>query len=80
MKIMLIASDIFFKGGIQRYTRYQYQALCDIYGSENIILYSLKKKGEVAFEDDIKVDFSEPYKGLLGKAHFSFKTFLNIKK
>lgn len=80
MKILLISLDVFFKGGIQRYTRYQYQALTEIFGSSNVILFTLKRRDEVSFEDDIKVDFFEPYEGIFGKIHFIFKVIKSVKK
>jgi len=79
MKIILIASDIFFKGGIQRYTRYQYRALTEIFGKENVFLYSFKRKEkESAFEDDINVYYVENYEGIGGKINFTLKILKDI--
>jgi phosphatidylinositol alpha-1,6-mannosyltransferase len=81
MKIFLIATDVFFKGGVQRYTRYQYKALQELFGEENIYLYSLKDKMDnVSFEEDIKVNYIEKKKGLIGKLNFTLKVLNDIKK
>ena len=39
MKILILVPDIFSKGGIQRYVRYQYQALVETYGESNIYIF-----------------------------------------
>jgi len=79
MRILLLASDIFFKGGIQRYTKYQYRALTEIFGKENVFLYSFKRKEkESAFEDDINVYYVENYEGIGGKINFTLKILKDI--
>jgi len=81
MKIFLIATDVFFKGGVQRYTRYQYKALQELFGSENVYLYSLKNKiDEVSFEEDIRVNYVEKKTGLIGKLNFTLKVLSDIRR
>lgn len=79
MKVFILATDVFFKGGIQRYTRYQYKALIDILGKENIFLYSFKQKDAFSFEENIDVYFVEPYKGIIGKLNFLYKILVDVK-
>ena len=58
MKVLLLTIDFFSKGGIQRYSRYQYKALVDLYGEENIFVFSLSpKKGENYFEENIPIHY-----------------------
>jgi phosphatidylinositol alpha-1,6-mannosyltransferase len=81
MKIFLIATDVFFKGGIQRYTRYQYKALQELFGEENVYLCSLKNKiDNISFEEDIVVKYVEKKKGFVGKLSFILKVLNDIKK
>ncbi len=79
-KILLIVSDIFFKGGIQRYARYQLKALRDIYGKNNVFIFSYCKKGENSFEEDINVEYFEEKKGIMGKINFMVRSLDFIKK
>lgn len=62
---------MYFKGGIQRYSRYQYSALKEIYGENNVYLYSLKSRDpSTSFENEISVSYSEPLNGILGKIRY----------
>ena len=70
MKVLLIAPDIFSKGGIQRYVRYQYSALVNICGGENVFLASSNSlKTDNYFEDDIHVNYVGT-SGVIGKVKF----------
>lgn len=58
MKVLIVATGVFLKGGIERYTRYQYAALQQILGKENVYLASLLGKNtEGIFEEDIEVTY-----------------------
>lgn len=58
MKILIVATGVFMKGGIERYTRYQYAALQEIVGKDKVFLASLLGKNEeTVFEDEIVVTY-----------------------
>ncbi|MFN4234167.1 MAG: glycosyltransferase family 4 protein [Bacteroidia bacterium] len=58
MKVLIVATGVFLKGGIERYTRYQYAALQKILGSENVYLVSLLGNNtEGVFEEEIEVAY-----------------------
>ncbi len=58
MKILIVATGVFMKGGIERYTRYQYAALQQISGKDKVFLASLLGKNEEGvFEDEIEVTY-----------------------
>ncbi len=81
MKILILATDFFSKGGIQRYTRYQYQALVDIYGKENIFVFSLApKKEDNFFENDVMVEYIGEGDNLSNKINFLFEVLRFIRK
>lgn len=81
MKVLLIATGVFLKGGIERYTRYQYKALQESYGNENVILASLLG-GELdnSFEEEIEVEYVQGGIGLVDKVRFVFKCLQLIRK
>ena len=58
MKVLIVATGVFMKGGIERYTRYQYAALQQILGKDKVYLASLLGKNvEGVFEDEIEVEY-----------------------
>lgn len=58
MKVLIVATGVFMKGGIERYTRYQYAALQQILGKDKVYLASLLGKNtEGVFEDEIQVEY-----------------------
>jgi len=80
MKILILATDFFSKGGIQRYTRYQYKALVEIYGKDNIFVFSLApKQPKNIFEEDIKVEYIGSGSSLKSKITYAIKVVSFIK-
>jgi len=80
MKVLLIATDVYFKGGIQRYTRYQFGALREIYGQENVFLASLLGEREGCFEEGIETDYTQGGAALSDKLQFVKACLHLIKK
>jgi len=71
MNILILATDVFTKGGIQRYTRYQVRALRENPDLKHVFLFSLLGKDpRSSFEEDIAVDYSAGGISLLKKAIF----------
>jgi phosphatidylinositol alpha-1,6-mannosyltransferase len=71
MKVLIVATGVFMKGGIERYTRYQYAALQQTLGKDKVFLASLLGKNEEGvFEDDIKVSYVQG--GISWKDKISF--------
>jgi len=81
MKVLLLTIDFFSKGGIQRYSRYQYKALVDLYGKENIFVFSLSPKSlDNCFEENIEVVYTGGGTSLKNKIFYIFKVIDFIKK
>jgi glycosyltransferase involved in cell wall biosynthesis len=81
LKILILATDFFSKGGIQRYTRYQYKALVDIYGSENIFVFSLApKQFENIFEENIEIEYIGNGSSIKSKIDYTLKALSFLKK
>lgn len=81
MKILILASDFFSKGGIQRYTRYQYKALVGAYGSGNIFVFSLApKQSENIFEENIEIEYIGNGSNIKSKIKYTLKVLSFIKK
>ena len=81
MRILIVATGVFLKGGIERYTRYQYKAIGEIYGNENVYLASLlgdDKKN--SFETEIKTEYVQGGIGFMDKLLFLVKCLLLIRK
>jgi len=57
LKILYLATDFFLKGGIQRYSRAQVQALRELFGEENITTMSVHASGENAYEKHFYADY-----------------------
>ena len=75
MKILYLTPGCFDKGGISRYSRYQISALREIYGKENVIVYSLLGKDKDSIEEDIDVQWSGKGPDIRSKLLFSWRTF-----
>ena len=73
MKVLMLASDVYLKGGIQRYTRGQYQALANSPRVESLTICSLTPKGEGAFEEDIEVAYTRRGTDFISSLVFVFK-------
>lgn len=73
MKVLIVATGVFMKGGIERYTRYQYAALQQTLGKENVFLASLLGKNiETVFEEDIEVAYVQGGLSIKDKIAFIF--------
>lgn len=58
MKILYVTPGCFDKSGISRYSRYQITALRELFGENNIVVYSLLGKTTFTFEDNFTVTWS----------------------
>ncbi len=81
MKVLILATDIFFKGGIQRYTRYQYKALRELYGDENVFIFSLSpEEKENSFEEEIgNIAYIGNGLGTKSKINYTYEVLKFIK-
>lgn len=80
MKILYLATDVFSKGGIPRYSRYQIVALKELYGENNVFVFSLHKpKEDNLFEDDFKVQYVQGGISFRDKMFFSKKSLTFAK-
>lgn len=81
MNVLVLATDVFKKGGIQRYTRYQIQALKENLDFKNVFVFSLLGKDpKNSFEEDILLDYSAGGIGLFSKMSFAIKVFVFLRK
>lgn len=81
MKILIIATGVFFKGGIERYTRYQYKALQELYGSEKVYLASLLGgESNYSFEEKLEVEYVQGGIRFADKITFLIKCIFLVKK
>ncbi len=69
-KILVLATDVFSKGGIQRYTRYQVKALRETPDTEVTLLSLWGKDQSNTFEEDFAVDYIGTGVGFLSKLKF----------
>lgn len=72
MKVLILATDMFFKGGIQRYSRYQYKALKELYGKENVFVFSLLGEREGCFEEKLDIEYIQGGISLKDKIQFLY--------
>lgn len=80
MKILYLATDVFSKGGIPRYSRYQINALRELYGENNIFVFSLHKpKENNLFDDNFKVSYIQGGIRFRDKIFFSKKSLIFAK-
>ncbi len=81
MKVLIVATGVFMKGGIERYTRYQHAALQKIIGQENVFLASLlSKNNENSFEQDISVNYIQGGLSIKDKILFVLNCIRLIRK
>lgn len=74
MKVLFLATDLYFKGGIQRYGRYQIRALREDPKVSEVVVCSLwNKEQEYAFEDDFPVDYAGQGIGIVSKLKFVWR-------
>jgi phosphatidylinositol alpha-1,6-mannosyltransferase len=55
-KSLYLATDLFLKGGIQRYSRAQINTLIEIFGKDNVSVLSLRSPTENTFEEIFDVE------------------------
>jgi len=80
-KILIVATGIFLKGGIERYTRYQYKALQELYGSENVYLVSLLgEESDNSFEEKPEVEYVQGGIRFVDKITFLIKCIFLVRK
>ena len=76
-----MATDFYSKGGIQRYSRYQYQALVELYGKDNVFVCALSPKQEDnIFEEDIEIDYIGEGANLMGKIKYTYHILKLVKE
>lgn len=81
MKVLFVATGVFLKGGIERYTRYQYRALQKQYGVDNVFLASLLGHSESnSFEEDIDVHYVQGGISLKDKVLYLIKCLFLIRE
>jgi len=81
LKILIVATGVFLKGGIERYTRYQYKALQELYGIDNVYLASLlKAESNNSFEDELEVEYVQGGIRFTDKITFLIKCILLVKR
>jgi len=74
LKILVLATDVFSTGGIQRYIRYQIKALRSIDWLDKIVVFSLwPKRQDDLFEEDFRVDYEGKGADFFSKIIFSLR-------
>lgn len=79
MQILILATNIFSSGGIERYTRNLFTALEKIYGTDNLYIGSFLPPKEKEHNLEGKVSFTGKSQGTFGKICFGLKTLTYIK-
>jgi phosphatidyl-myo-inositol dimannoside synthase len=77
MKILFLATGVFDKGGISRYSRYQISAIKNFFGDNAIKVLSLLGPGgsKFEFENSIDIDWYGGKLSLFNKLRFIWKSF-----
>ena len=57
-RLLYLATDVFSKGGIQRYSRTQIRALRELLGMESVTVLSLRSPGKDSIEEPFSVDYA----------------------
>ncbi|HEY7160861.1 MAG TPA: glycosyltransferase family 4 protein, partial [Acidobacteriota bacterium] len=74
MKVLYLTPGCFDKGGISRYSRYQIAALREIYGKENVVVFSLLGKEPDSIEEEINVQWTGNGPDIKSKLLFAKQT------
>ncbi len=74
MKIVYLATGVFDKGGISRYSRYQIQGLRDLLGDDKVYILSLLGPGSDDFEEPFNVNYHGNGISLTSKLRFVWAT------
>jgi len=81
MNVLILATDVFKKGGIQRYTRYQIQALKENPYLDKVFVFSiLNKNPKNIFEEEIEIDYIAGGTSFFKKIIFIIKVLFFCKK
>lgn len=79
-KIIYLASDVFSKGGIQRYSRTQIEIAREHFNYENVIVQSLWPPKGDAFEGDFPIDSYGQGRSLVSKIKYSASFLITVIK
>lgn len=80
-RVLIIGDDVFSKGGISRYTRYQLMALKESEGIKEVFLFSLyPEKPDNKFEEDIDVAYIGTGRSMLSKLRYMWNVLRFIQK
>lgn len=79
-KIIYLASDVFSKGGIQRYSRAQIDIARKYFNDENVIIQSLWPPKSDAFEGTINIGYYGQGRSLASKIKYSLSFLINVIK
>lgn len=71
MTILYLGSNLFFKGGIARYCRYQVQALRDAFGPQNVHAVALRGRSAGDFEEPFDVAWAPSNDGAPDRRGFA---------
>jgi phosphatidylinositol alpha-1,6-mannosyltransferase len=73
-RILYLTPGVFEKGGIQRYNRYQIQALRTLAGAGEVIVHSVHGPGGDDFEEPFEVDWIGGGTGRVAKLRYAART------
>jgi phosphatidylinositol alpha-1,6-mannosyltransferase len=79
-KIIFLVSDLFSKGGIQRYSRTQIEIAREHFNYENVIVQSLWPPKGDAFEGDFSIDSYGQGRSLVSKIKYSAYFLITVIK
>lgn len=79
-KIIFLASDLFSKGGIQRYSRAQVEIAREHFNNENVIVQSLWPPKGDAFEGDFSIDSYGQGRSFVSKIKYSLFFLITLIK
>jgi len=77
-KLIYLASDVFYKGGIERYSRTQIQVLKEILPEFDISVFSYQPPRDNIFETPFQLDYHGNGSGLFSKIRYSLRVFWDI--
>ncbi len=79
--VLILGTDVYSKGGIQRYTRYQFKAVENIVGHGNVSLFSLSPpQAHNQFEEPIEVAYTGQGASLLSKLKYCWAVIKFVKR
>ena len=78
MSLVYLASDVFFKGGIERYSRSQIRALRTLFQDSAVHVFSYQAPDENAFEVPFPVEFHGGGSGRFKKGLFSIQVLMRL--